>query len=197
MTITFIDLLLFLSLIYLIINSISLLSIKKNTKPIKIDNNIVFDEDINLYNINLNRCKNKTDIEASSENKLVTEENSNSNFENKKKQRYDRINDRYNRKLNNIPDEKDLINIMDTNILDLNDDLENEKKIIMANNLENIYDNKVDIDSKVFNKSNKSQKLFKDSKTIANRFTKNSIIDDYKSELDYYENLRTPWWSEN
>ena len=28
-------------------------------------------------------------------------------------------------------------------------------------------------------------------------FNKNSLINDYKNELDYYENAKTPWWYEN
>jgi hypothetical protein len=53
------------------------------------------------------------------------------------------------------------------------------------------------LDTKIFNKLNRSQKLFKDSKTIAARFNKNSLIDDYKYELNYYEKAKTPWWESN
>ena len=74
------------------------------------------------------------------------------------------------------------------------DEIQNYDKESVNNNNMKTIQKKNDLDSKIFNKSNKSQKLFKDSKTIAGRFTKNSIIDDYKNELDYYEKLRTPWW---
>ena len=110
-----------------------------------------------------------------------------------------RLNNRYNRKYNNIPSEQELYNIRKYN-LKQNIDLSNEDDIKsnMINNLKTVYSkNNKNIDTKIFNKNNKSQKLFKDAKTIAGRFTKNSIIDDYKYELDYYEKLRTPWWSEN
>lgn len=60
-----------------------------------------------------------------------------------------------------------------------------------------IIDTDNDIDNKILNKSNRCQKLFKDSKTIAARFNKNSMIDNYVPELDYYEQSRTPWWAEN
>lgn len=110
----------------------------------------------------------------------------------------DNISNRYNRKLNNIPDELDLVNIRNTNIINTEnfnnyDDITSNTEDINNNNNQTIKNNN-NIDSKIFNKSNKLQKLFKDSKTIAGRLTKNSIIEDYKNELDYYENLRTPWW---
>ena len=110
-----------------------------------------------------------------------------------------RLNNRYNRKYNNIPSEQELYNITKYN-LKQNIDLSNEDDIKsnMINNLKTVYSkNNKNIDTKIFNKNNKSQKLFKDAKTIAGRFTKNSIIEDYKYELDYYEKLRTPWWTEN
>ena len=49
----------------------------------------------------------------------------------------------------------------------------------------------------VAKEKNKNQKLFKDAKTIAARFNKNSLLKNYNTEINYYENLRTPWWSEN
>ncbi len=110
-----------------------------------------------------------------------------------------RENNRYNRKYNNIPSEQELYNINKYNLkqkIDLY--TEDDIKSNMVNNLKTVYSkNNKNIDTKIFNKNNKSQKLFKDAKTIAGRFTKNSIIEDYKYELDYYEKLRTPWWSEN
>jgi hypothetical protein len=108
-----------------------------------------------------------------------------------------KLNNRYNRKFNNNPNENELYNIRNYQINHLiNNEDDNTKQLINNNNLliSNISNN---IDSKIFTKTNKSQKLFKDSKTIQNRFTKDSILNDYKSELDYYQNLRTPWWEEN
>ena len=105
----------------------------------------------------------------------------------------DKISNRYNRKYNNVPREADLMHIRNYDILN-KDEIQNYDKESVNNNNMKTIQKKNDLDSKIFNKSNKSQKLFKDSKTIAGRFTKNSIIDDYKSELDYYEKLRTPWW---
>lgn len=105
----------------------------------------------------------------------------------------DKISNRYNRKYNNVPREADLMHIRNYDILN-KDEIQNYDKESVNNNNMKTIQKKNDLDSKIFNKSNKSQKLFKDSKTIAGRFTKNSIIDDYKNELDYYEKLRTPWW---
>lgn len=105
----------------------------------------------------------------------------------------DKMSNRYNRKYNNVPQEDDLMHIRNYDILNKDEIKDYDKESVNKNNM-NTLQKKNDLDSKIFNKSNKSQKLFKDSKTIAGRFTKNSIIDDYKSELDYYEKLRTPWW---
>jgi len=121
-----------------------------------------------------------------------------------------RMNNRYNKKFNNIPSEQELYNMRKFNLK--NDNYSNDNLISLFDNTKNLnakddgidmkYINKIiynknDIDTKIFNKTNKSQKLFKDAKTIAGRFTKNSIINDYKNELDYYQKLRTPWWEEN
>lgn len=121
-----------------------------------------------------------------------------------------RLNNRYNKKYNNIPTELDLYNMRKYNLK--NDNYSNDNLISNLDNTKNLnlnddhidmkYVNKIiynknDIDTKIFNKTNKSQKLYKDAKTIAGRFTKNSVINDYKNELDYYQKLRTPWWEEN
>jgi hypothetical protein len=105
----------------------------------------------------------------------------------------DKMSNRYNRKYNNVPKENDLMHIRNYDIIN-KDEIQNYDKESVNNNNMKTIQKKNDLDSKIFNKSNKSQKLFKDSKTIAGRFTKKSIIDDYKNELDYYEKLRTPWW---
>ena len=105
----------------------------------------------------------------------------------------DKTSNRYNRKLNNVPEENDLMHIRNYDIINKDNGDNYDKASVNNNNMKTIQKNN-DLDSKIFNKSNKSQKLFKDSKTISGRFTKNSIIEDYKNELDYYEKLRTPWW---
>lgn len=123
-----------------------------------------------------------------------------------------RENNRYNRKYNNIPTELELYNIQKYNLkhsnfsndailsnVDQTKNLNSNNNYINMNYVNEIVNNKNknDIDTKIFNKTNKSQKLYKDAKTIAGRFTKDSIINDYKYELDYYQKLRTPWWEEN
>jgi hypothetical protein len=105
----------------------------------------------------------------------------------------DKMSNRYNRKYNNVPKENDLMHIRNYDIINKDEIKNYDKESVNNNNMKTIQ-KKNDLDSKIFNKSNKLQKLFKDSKTIAGRFTKKSIIDDYKNELDYYEKLRTPWW---
>jgi len=53
-----------------------------------------------------------------------------------------------------------------------------------------------DIDTKAYLKSMSTQKIGKDSATIAARFGRNSLISSYKNELDEYEKERTPWWAD-
>lgn len=123
--------------------------------------------------------------------KIISTPNNNLNIKNS-----DKVSNRYNRKLNNVPTEYDLYDIRNYDIVS-NDNLYNYDLDAINNNNNETLQKNHDMDSKYFNKSNKSQKLFKDAKTIAGRFTKNSINNDYKYELDYYEKLRTPWWSED
>ena len=123
--------------------------------------------------------------------KIISPPNNNLNIKNS-----DKVSNRYNRKLNNVPTEYDLYDIRNYDIVS-NDNLYNYDLDAINNNNNETLQKNHDMDSKYFNKSNKSQKLFKDAKTIAGRFTKNSINNDYKYELDYYEKLRTPWWSED
>ncbi len=101
------------------------------------------------------------------------------------------LNDRYNDfitsysddQLSNIISEKPS-NLSDTDYSQsLVDDL--QKNIIF------------DMDKKLSDKSKKTQKLAKDSATIASRFGRNSLIESYKNELDEYEKERTPWWAES
>jgi hypothetical protein len=167
-----------------IINSNNLLtnsSVKKNSDFINNKSDIINNES--------NFINKKSDIINNESNIIDNESNI---INNNKIQHFDKINDRYNRKLNYNPNEYELIQFLDNKNLINENNMNNEPL-----NNQDYLDNDNSIDFKIFSKSNKSQKLFKDSKTIASRFTKNSIIDDYKSELDYYEKLRTPWWVDN
>lgn len=94
----------------------------------------------------------------------------------------------YDTDLQNDLFKNDLLNELENN---LDNDFDN------YNSIEINTDNDIDIDSKILNKSNRCQKLFKDSKTIASRFNKQSLFNEYNSELNFYENLKTPWWYEN
>lgn len=53
-----------------------------------------------------------------------------------------------------------------------------------------------DMDKKLSDKSKSTQRLAKDSATIASKFGRNSLLESYKNELDEYEKDRTPWWAE-
>ena len=94
--------------------------------------------------------------------------------------------------LNNILIYNDIINNVDNLVDSIMD-----QEIIEKNNINTIDNLLLDVDTKIYNKCKKNQKLFKDAKTIAARFNKNSLLKNYNTEINYYENLRTPWWSEN
>jgi len=53
-----------------------------------------------------------------------------------------------------------------------------------------------DMDTKIYTKNKATQKLAKDSATIASRFGRNSLLDSYKNEIDEYVKEKTPWWTE-
>lgn len=165
------------------------------TKPV---NNIIVKNDIDK---NINEIFDIPDntLEKQLLDNSLLSKSDNKNIELSFLPKYEgRVNNRYNKKYDKIPKEQELYDIRKyaiKNTINLDDDEWN--KINKKNNIETVSKFKNNIDDKIFNKSNKSQKLFKDSKTIAGRFTKNSIINDYKYELDYYENLRTPWWVDN
>lgn len=105
------------------------------------------------------------------------------------------LNDRYNLLKIHYYD-KDLHNEILSNeyLNELENDMDNDKPNYNSLNVL-IIDN--DMDSKILNKSKRCQKSFKDSKTIASRFNKNTLKNNYIDELDYYEKTKTPWWSEN
>ena len=54
----------------------------------------------------------------------------------------------------------------------------------------------LDMDSKLYKKSQRNQKLAKDSKTIASNFGRNALIETYKNEIEFYQNKQA-WWEEN
>lgn len=54
----------------------------------------------------------------------------------------------------------------------------------------------LDMDSKLYKKSQRNQKLAKDSKTIASNFGRNALIETYKNEIESYQNKQA-WWEEN
>lgn len=100
------------------------------------------------------------------------------------------LNDRYNDFITSYTDEQlsNVITEMPSNVFssDYSQSLVDElqKNIIF------------DVDTKAYTKSKATQKLAKDSATIASRFGRNSLLDSYKNELDEYEKDRTPWWAE-
>lgn len=104
----------------------------------------------------------------------------------------DKINDRYNRKKDKHVLDDELYDIIKLD--DANTDNEYTKKINDYTN--DTINNQKNMDSKINAKNKKSQSLFKDALTIRNNYTKNSIKGDFVDELNYYENLRTPWWYE-
>lgn len=133
-------------------------------------------------NIETNEIKEETNIEKIS------------NFINNTSTKLvDKLNDRYNRKKNK--------HILDDELYDIikqeNDITDNEFIKKINDNKDNTINNKKNMDSKINTKNKKSQSLFKDSLTIRNNFTKDSIKGDFVDELNYYENLRTPWWHES
>lgn len=149
----------------------------------------IIDDIYDLPNIELeNEIKNNKDH---SEIQFIN----NINYEARENNRYDR-----NRRLQ--PTENELIQI---NHYNFNKQIENNNEDEVYNIIDELYTKNINdinndnetIDKKLKNKSQHNQKLFKDSKTIQARFNKNSILNSYKNELDYYENLNTPWWSEN
>jgi hypothetical protein len=100
------------------------------------------------------------------------------------------LNDRYNDYITSYTDDQ-LTNIILNKPSDTND---NEYTQSLVNDLQkNII---FDMDKKLSDKSKKTQKLAKDSATIASRFGRNSLIESYRNELDEYEKERTPWWAE-
>lgn len=174
--------------------------------PLKIKNNFINNKKSNfdnkgkeiiddIYDLPNNQLENEIKEIKQNKDKSEIQITNNSNFES-------RENNRYNRNRIQIPKENDLIQITNYN---LNKYIENTNQDEVYNILDELYNKNINdidndknsIDNKLKNKSQHNQKLYKDSKTIRARFNKNSIINSYKSELDYYENLNTPWWSEN
>jgi hypothetical protein len=99
------------------------------------------------------------------------------------------LNDRYNDFITPYTD-KQLADMLSKSTLDNSGDYSQSLVDDLQKNI--IFD----IDTKVNNKSKQTQKLSKDSATIASRFGRNSLLESYKNELDEYERERTPWWAE-
>lgn len=100
------------------------------------------------------------------------------------------LNDRYNDYITPYTDDE-LTNLLVNYPLDTNSDYSQS----LINDLQkNII---FDIDTKITNKTKQTQKLAKDSATIASQFGRNSLLESYKNELDEYEKERTPWWAES
>jgi hypothetical protein len=59
-----------------------------------------------------------------------------------------------------------------------------------------MFNDEDDIDNKIYLKSKKNQKHFKDSMTIAARLGKNNLMDIYRDEVEHYSKCKTPWWEE-
>jgi hypothetical protein len=149
-----------------------------------------------------NKLTNEVNYKIPEVEKNIKSKNINQNYNNysstildnlKKNQHL--LNDRYNLLKIHYYD-KDLQNEMLSNeyLNELENDMDNDKPNYNSLNVI-ILDN--DIDSKILNKSKRCQKSFKDSKTIASRFNKNTLKNNYIDELDYYEKIKTPWWSED
>ena len=101
------------------------------------------------------------------------------------------LNDRYNDYITSYSDDQ-LTNIISEKPSDLSDS--DYSQSLVDDLQKNII---FDMDKKLSDKSKKTQKLAKDSATIASRFGRNSLIESYKNELDEYEKERTPWWAES
>lgn len=174
----------------------------KDNKDIKINEQIESNDKIN-NNITESKVLKNQEIENNNNNKNI---NSNynkyqSNIIDTITKKGDIITDRYS----NLKDFKHNDNDL-TNILIYNDIINNvdnlvdnlmDQDLIETNNINTIDNLLLDADTKIYNKCKKNQKLYKDAKTIAARFNKNSLLNSYNTEINYYENLRTPWWSEN
>ena len=103
------------------------------------------------------------------------------------------LNDRYN-PLVTIYDDNELHKILDLDTTTKKGMTDHEYNDMLAEEISN--DIEQDIDNKILQKSKRVQKLGKDSYTIAANFGRNELLESYACEIDFYEELRTPWWSE-
>jgi hypothetical protein len=104
------------------------------------------------------------------------------------------LNDRYNPLITNFNDSQ-LQHIID-NSSSNNQAMEssNYNDLLLDDVQKNML---LDMDSKLYKKSQRNQKLAKDSKTIASNFGRNALIETYKNEIDFYQKEKSPWWEEN
>jgi len=103
------------------------------------------------------------------------------------------LNDRYN-PLVTIYDDNELHKILDLDTTTKKGMTDHEYNDMLAEEISN--DIEQDIDNKILQKSKRVQKIGKDSYTIAANFGRNALLESYAGEIDFYEELRTPWWSE-
>lgn len=103
------------------------------------------------------------------------------------------LNDRYNPLITNY-DDSQLQNIINRSS-STNQAMEssNYNDLLLDGVQKNML---LDMDSKLYKKSQRNQKLAKDSKTIASNFGRNALMETYKNEIDFYQNKQA-WWEEN
>ncbi len=102
------------------------------------------------------------------------------------------LNDRYNPLITNYAD-SELQGIINSSSGDQSMDSSNYNDLLVDDIQRNIL---LDMDSKLYKKSQRNQKLSKDSKTIASNFGRNALMETYKNEIEFYENKQA-WWFEN
>ena len=103
------------------------------------------------------------------------------------------LNDRYNPLITNYADSQ-LQNIIDgTSSNNQAMESPNYNELLLDDVQKNML---LDMDSKLYKKSQRNQKLAKDSKTIASNFGRNALIETYKNEIEFYQNKQA-WWEEN
>jgi len=103
------------------------------------------------------------------------------------------LNDRYNPLITNF-DDYQLQHIIDSSSSN-NQAMEssNYNDLLLDDVQKNML---LDMDSKLYKKSQRNQKLAKDSKTITSHLGRNALIETYKNEIEFYQNKQA-WWEEN
>jgi hypothetical protein len=104
------------------------------------------------------------------------------------------LNDRYNPLITNYADSQLQHIIDDSSSTNQAMESSNYNDLLLDGVQKNML---LDMDSKLYKKSQRNQQLSKDSKTIASNFGRNALMESYKNEIDFYEKEKTPWWQEN